>query len=253
MLYLSKTAKLMFSIILLFLGSKFSTLYPKPPFTVANLLKNNETFDIVICNAAVLLGETIQKTSDNYEAHFGINYLGHFTLLVSLLNQKLASSRPKRIVIVSSCCHIIVKKSLFFEDLGWENGVREKEQGLESFRRDIAYAESKLQLILLAKKLSQICDGININIAMPGPSYTSLISNFGHPTLKFFYRTPKQASQTILYLGFSEDEVAKNTSGKYFENCKIYENNLSEMAKSEEQMEKLWEVSCGMTGLSLVA
>ena len=70
-------------------------------------LKNERIFALV-CNAGVWIpsdGKQQQtKTQDGYEIHFGVNHLGHFALIQSLVPQLVQrnSMDHTRIVIVSS-------------------------------------------------------------------------------------------------------------------------------------------------------
>jgi len=64
---------------------------------------SNEQLDIhaLICNAGVWMPmEHKQKTDEGYEIHFGINHLGHFRLIQSIL--PIMSKEDGRIIIVSS-------------------------------------------------------------------------------------------------------------------------------------------------------
>merc|ERR1711976_929176 len=56
----------------------------------------------LVCNAGVWYPmDQAAMTSDGFEAHAGVNHLGHF-LLTNLLLDKLEQSAPSRVVVVSS-------------------------------------------------------------------------------------------------------------------------------------------------------
>jgi NAD(P)-dependent dehydrogenase (short-subunit alcohol dehydrogenase family) len=77
-------------------------------------LDENQRLDVLICNAGIIR-MTPGTTADGYEAHFGINYLGH-ALLVRLLAPVLLRTSERepeagpaadvRIVLVSSEGHV---------------------------------------------------------------------------------------------------------------------------------------------------
>lgn len=56
----------------------------------------------IVCNAGLQVVDVSQTTADGVEMTFGVNHLGHFALVTSLLDQLAA---PARIVVVSSGTH----------------------------------------------------------------------------------------------------------------------------------------------------
>lgn len=68
----------------------------------ATLRQRGLPFDALVCNAGVQFSSSDMRTSDGFEATFGINHLGHF-LLVHALAPCLAPEA--RIVVVSSGTH----------------------------------------------------------------------------------------------------------------------------------------------------
>lgn len=56
----------------------------------------------LVCNAGLQVVDVSQTTADGVEMTFGVNHLGHFALVTSLLDELAA---PARIVIVSSGTH----------------------------------------------------------------------------------------------------------------------------------------------------
>ena len=72
-----------------------------------DIIDRNEKIYALICNAGVWIPDDDSNnenktTEDRYEAHFGINHLGHFALIQSLIPQMEQSGMDSRIVIVSS-------------------------------------------------------------------------------------------------------------------------------------------------------
>ena len=57
----------------------------------------------LVCNAGVWVPmEEERKTRDGYEIHFGVNHLGHFALIKSVVDHMAKSKEECRIVLVSS-------------------------------------------------------------------------------------------------------------------------------------------------------
>jgi len=57
----------------------------------------------LVCNAGVWVPmEEERKTGDGYEIHFGVNHLGHFALIKSVVDHMAKSKEECRVVLVSS-------------------------------------------------------------------------------------------------------------------------------------------------------
>jgi NAD(P)-dependent dehydrogenase (short-subunit alcohol dehydrogenase family) len=93
-------------------------------------LDDNARLDVLICNAGIIR-MTPGTTTDGYEVHFGINYLGH-ALLVRLLVPLLLETAEKeteaeadvRIVIVSSEGHVFASEGGVEFDVVKTDGAR---------------------------------------------------------------------------------------------------------------------------------
>lgn len=70
----------------------------------ARLARRNERAPLraIVCNAAIQVLDSGHATADGFELTFGVNHLGHFLLVTSLLN---ALAAPARVVVVSSGTH----------------------------------------------------------------------------------------------------------------------------------------------------
>lgn len=73
-----------------------------------SLLTKNVKLDALICNAGLQIVGDIKRTTDDIEATFGVNHLGHFLLTHALT---VALKRGARIVVVSSGTHDPAKKT----------------------------------------------------------------------------------------------------------------------------------------------
>ncbi|RUS76525.1 hypothetical protein EGW08_015718 [Elysia chlorotica] len=202
----------------------------------ANKFNDNEPrLDVLINNAGIMLCPHM-LTKDGLEMQIGVNHFGHF-LLTNLLMDKLKSSSPSRIVIVSSLAHRA--GVINFEDLNSE----------KSYGRVSAYCQSKLANILHALELTKRLEGTGVtaNSLHPGAVDTELGRYLvtGLPKVMLasilapFVKSPAQGAQTSIRLAV--DPSLETVSGKYFSDCK--DTKTSAAALDENVAKRLWEVS----------
>jgi len=122
--------------------------------------------DILVNNAGISGGPR-RETADGFEAHFGVNYLGHFALTGLLLPALLA--RPgARVVTMSS--GLAAQARINFDDLGSQR----------AYRMTSAYGQSKLAGLVFAIELGRRAraagSGLASLAAHPGAARTSLVS-----------------------------------------------------------------------------
>lgn len=125
------------------------------------ILEEEPRVDILINNAGICF-TSYSKTSDGFEAHMGINHLGHF-LLTNLLLPHMTSSTA-RVVVVSSSLY--AKSSEFqFTEMNSSDPERFSPE-----RPGLAYSQSKLASILFTRSLARRLEGrgITANVLSPG-------------------------------------------------------------------------------------
>lgn len=109
----------------------------------AGLRARGEAIDVLIANAG-LAGQR-GETAQGFELAFGVNHLGHFLFVTSLLDQLRA---PARVVVVSSQAHADA------EDLD-EAMLRGRTRTVTGMKE---YARSKLANVLFAQELARRTD-----------------------------------------------------------------------------------------------
>ncbi|KAK3774917.1 hypothetical protein RRG08_007274 [Elysia crispata] len=191
--------------------------------------------DILINNAGIMMCPRM-LSKDGLEMQLGVNHFGHF-LLTNLLLDKLKSSSPSRIVILSSIAHL--HGSINFDDLNSE----------KSYGRIAAYGQSKLANILHALELAKRLKGTGVtaNSLHPGAvdtelarhSVTGIFRLLLTPLYSVFVKSPLQGAQTSIRLAV--DPALETVSGKYFSDCK--ETKTSAAAQDVAAAKRLWEVS----------
>jgi len=204
-----------------------------------------EKIDILICNAAVV-SKKARKTKHGLEEMFSVNYLAKFVLVNLLLKEDCFNSKGNdlpRIIFVSSESH---RNPDGFE---WATFGKFQDYGMgKSVER---YGYYKLLMTTFAQELSRrlnpnqhteysvfaLCPGpVNSNIAREAPA-------FFQPLLKvvfgIFFRSPKQASEPVVYLTASKDVEGKATDYLFLMSRK----DVDEKALDIENGKKLWKLT----------
>jgi len=211
----------------------------------------------VVCNAGVWIPmEKKVKTEDNFEAHFGINHLGHFALMKKLIPHLKESGMKSRVVIVSSALMIHGKIDMNKKDFVYEGREDEAKDGKKSLI-PTGYSDSKLMNALTCKYLANtypIAKNSNVSYyaVCPGWCKTDLSRSvdvsflkkvFIAPVAFMFMRSSVQGAQNILHVTLEDDETL--TSGGFYRDGKIMEkeSEYAEKLVEEDLDKKLWELS----------
>jgi light-dependent protochlorophyllide reductase len=123
----------------------------------------------IVCNAGVQVVSGTEYTADGVETTFGVNHLGHFALVQTLLDDL---ARPARIVVVSSGTHDPAKVTGMPSPMytAAEHLAHPAESEPADGRR--RYTTSKLCNVLFAyeldRRLGGGADGITVNTFDPG-------------------------------------------------------------------------------------
>lgn len=198
-------------------------------------------FDCLINNAGIGTNKK-QWTKENYEIHFGVNYLGHF-LLTKLLENNIRENNS-RIVIVSSKMHEYGK--IDFGHLGQYN------DDIPTGRRNVYYSNSKLANFYFARELYK--KGYDCHVLCPGLCLTEFFRDYAKwyhyilfsPILWLMVRSAEQGAQNIIYCATDNvnDDKKNPFLGYYVRSLK---QQKSKVNFDEEVSEKLWAESIRMT------
>ncbi|MEU1669481.1 SDR family NAD(P)-dependent oxidoreductase [Streptomyces sparsogenes] len=218
-------------------------------------LDTGRALDVLIANAGVMACPQA-RVGPGWEAHFGINHLGHFAL-VNRLRPALAPGGA-RVVSVASSGHFL--SDIRWDDLHFRAG----------YDRWLAYAQSKTANALFARHLDTLgADrGVHAFALHPGSILTPLqrhiphdeqlaqgwITPDGKPAEGF--KTPAQGAATAVWAATSP--LLDGHGGAYCQDCDIAEpattddmliGGVKPWAVDPESAARLWEVSSELTGL----
>lgn len=175
----------------------------------ATMIDRGEPIDVLIANAGVAgqRGETAQ----GWELAFGINHLGHFLFVTSLLDLVRAGTAP-RVVIVASQAHYDA------EDLD-EDELRGRTRTITGLRE---YARSKLANVLFAQELARRVDPTEIGVYAlhPGVVASDIWRRIPWPVRPLMTRSMisnEEGARTSRWCATADDPAL--VSGGYYDNC----------------------------------
>ncbi|MFA6923755.1 MAG: SDR family oxidoreductase [Bacteroidales bacterium] len=195
--------------------------------------------DVLINNAGLILSKR-ETTIDGFEKTLAVCHLAHF-LLTNLLLDTIKSSKPSRIINVSSVAHLM--GHIDFDDLMFE----------KKYSSAKSYGQAKLANVLFTKKLAEKLEGteVTVNSVHPGGVNTKFdrdlkgFYKFAWSSFKPFLLTPEKGAETSIYLASSPE--VDGVSGEYFAKKKI--KRTSKESYDSEIADKLWKVSEKFAGL----
>lgn len=198
---------------------------------------------LLINNAGIMIPME-RRTEDDFEAHFGINHLGHFLFTLLLLDSLEAAGRA-RVVMVSSSAMGMATLTPALKDLNWE------ERRFSGFR---SYGDSKLMNMMFARELDRRYGdrGIVASALHPGVIATELARDQSLPFMLLgifmmpFMKTVDQGAATSLYVATSPDYESRG--GLYFASCREKRPD-HKLALDDAVCRDLWQRSCELTGL----
>ena len=185
---------------------------------------NHPTIDIAIFNAGVMACP-LYRTQQGLEWQLGVNHVGHFVLLQTLL-PALRAARGARLVTLSSIAHRM--SAVRFDDMNYTDREYDKWQ---------AYGQAKSAQSLMAVELDrrEAGNGIRSFSVHPGGIFTPLQRHLGNaemaefgwtdtdgrpsPVAEKLFKTTTQGCATSLWA--ATHSLLDNIGGVYCEDCNV--------------------------------
>jgi NAD(P)-dependent dehydrogenase (short-subunit alcohol dehydrogenase family) len=222
----------------------------------ARIAGQQDSVDLLINNAGVMVPPTRQVTEDGFELQFGTNYLGHFALTAHLA-PLLRRGNDARVVSLSS----VAARSghIHFEGLQFER----------NYNAMVAYGQSKIACLMFARELQRRSTagqwGFKSIAAHPGVSRTDLLHNapgkgsvqgMARTYLWFLFQPVAQGALPTLYAATAPEAQG----GGYYGPRNLSEtrglpwpSRVPPQALDEAVSKRLWTVSEELTGAAFPA
>lgn len=193
--------------------------------------------DVLVNNAGVL-GLPLTRTADGFEAHTGINYLGHFAL-TCLLGDRIA----RRVVSVTSMNHLFSR--IHLDDLNWRT---------RRYSKWAAYGESKLAVMLFTSELAR--RGVRAIAADPGGADTDIVrydTGFlrwgSHQSwLRDFPQSARTAAGSSVMAVTADLPSGSYVAPRFLQFGKPRVTRVRRKARDPETARRLWALSAELTG-----
>jgi retinol dehydrogenase-12 len=206
-------------------------------------LVRDEPLHVLINNAGVAGARGL--TADGFEAHFGINHLGHFALTLLLLDRLKASGPGCRVVNVSSEAHYAAT------GIDWA-ALQRKTRSITGMRE---YAVAKLCNVLftqeLARRVGGIGPGVDSDVTAyalhPGVVASDIWRRIPQPFRALWTRrliSTEDGAATSLHCATSARAAAE--SGLFYDRCQPV---APSPVATPELGELLWKQSTEWTGV----
>jgi len=214
--------------------------------------ERDEKIYALICNAGVWIpndgiNNENKTTKDGYESHFGVNHLGHFALIQSLIPQMEQSETSSRIVIVSSSLCKSGKIDIQKPDFIHKQRVSEK----KSFA-PTGYCDSKLMNMLTCRELAKRLPSNILSIAVSPGFCASQLGRNVHvpiykkmlmiPIMRLFQRSTQQGALNIVFATTEDEDNIE--SGSMYQDGIVWKDGVALMEELGEDLQKeLWKLS----------
>jgi NAD(P)-dependent dehydrogenase (short-subunit alcohol dehydrogenase family) len=196
-----------------------------------------ENVDVLVNNAG-LMGLPLTRTPDGFEAHMGVNHLGHFALTCLL-----ADRITDRVISVSSAMYALGR--IHLDDLNWRT---------RKYSKWAAYAESKLAIMLFIHELAS--RGVCAFAADPGATATD-ITRHSTGLLRWldqrnigrsFIHTPAQGARATVQAVTTDLPSGTYLAPRFNQLGRPKVTKLRAKARDPVTARALWELSAKLTG-----
>jgi NAD(P)-dependent dehydrogenase (short-subunit alcohol dehydrogenase family) len=199
--------------------------------------RRHDRLHVLINNAGALFPRR-QLSEDGIEQTLALNHLAYY-LLTLLLLDLLRASAPARIINVASHAHM--RARVDFDDLGSQRHYG----GLSVYRA------SKLQNLWFTYELARRLEGSGVTVNAMHPGTVATDFGMGQPgwfsyvksILLPFFRTPRAAAATAIYLASSPD--VEGVTGGYFVDCQRRRSSARSLDRSAQR--SMWAASERLT------